>query len=152
MIRVIALGNRLMGDDAIALEVLDEIYPRLIALDIDTIWGETDPYVLYSIEEDDYLIVLDACITGKKIGHVSVWDLKTVNKKVIKSLSQHEVSLLDQLKICGNRIKGVLIGIEVKEIRVKLGISKELIEVIDYIQERVFNICAQFKENTDLLG
>lgn len=152
MIRLVALGNRLMGDDAIALEVLDEIYPRLIALDIDPIWGETDPYVLYSIEEEDYLIVLDSCITGKRIGHVSAWDLKAVNKKVYKSLSQHEVSLLDQLKVGGNKMKGILIGIEVKEIKVKLGISKELIEVIDHIEERVLNICSHCKESMDLLG
>lgn len=152
MIRLIALGNRLMGDDAIALEILDDIYPRLIALGIDPIWGETDPYVFYSLEEGDYLIVLDACITGNKMGHISIWDLKTVSKEVIKSFSQHEVSMLDELKISGYKMKGILIGIEVKEVRIKLGISKDLIEVIEYIEERVLSICSKCKENMTLLN
>jgi hydrogenase maturation protease len=58
LIKCIAIGNRIMGDDSIGIRVTQEILPSLKKDKIEVIFGETDvDYALSKIEDGDFLFI-----------------------------------------------------------------------------------------------
>lgn len=136
-VKVIAIGNILMRDDAIGIEIVKEIEEALLKKGIEVIYGETDfQYIISGVEEDDYIIILDAACYGKEPGEITFLPINTfVSKK--KGYSQHSYSFLELLKLYYPNIKGYIYGIEVKEVEFRLGLSRFLQEKVKYISKEI---------------
>ncbi|AQR94373.1 hydrogenase maturation protease [Clostridium saccharoperbutylacetonicum] len=138
-IKVIAMGNSLMKDDAIGIEVAKGIEERLLERGIEVIYAETDiQYGISNIQEDVHIIVLDAACYGKNPGEITCLPLSTfISKK--KRCSQHNYSFLDLLKLYYPSIKGRIFAIEVKEVEFGFGLSSGLQEKLEVISKEILD-------------
>lgn len=138
-IKVIALGNVLMKDDAIGIEVAKEIEEKLLEKGIQVIYGETDvQYSISSIQRDDYIFILDAAYYGKKPGEITCLPLNTfISKK--KGYSQHNYSFLDLLKLYYPNVKGEIYAIEVIEVEFGFELSSVLQEKLEAISKEILD-------------
>ena len=116
MIKIIGIGNSLMGDDGIALKVIDSIERRIEQLDLEIkcIKAETDfNFALDNIEDGDYLFILDSTLLGLEYGQITQIPLAEVDKYPNNSLSIHNMNLLSLIKHFKIEIRGFVLGIEV---------------------------------------
>lgn len=135
--KVIAMGNTLMKDDAIGIEVAKEIEAKLLEQGIEVIYGETDvQYSMSNIQEDDYIFILDAACYGKSPGEITSLPLNTfVSNK--KGYCGHNYSVLDLLKLYYPNVKGKIYAIEIKEVEFGLGLSSVLQDKLKVISEDI---------------
>ncbi|MDF2884683.1 MAG: hydrogenase maturation protease [Clostridiaceae bacterium] len=136
-IKVIAMGNILMKDDAIGIEVAKCIEERLLEIGIEVIYAETDVQCgISNIQENVHIIVLDAARYGKNPGGITCLPLSNfISKK--EGCSQHNYSFLDLLKLYYPSIKGEILAIEVKEVEFGFGLSFVLQEKLEVISKEV---------------
>lgn len=143
MIKIIGIGNSLMGDDSIALKVIDSIEARIkqLNLEIKCIKAETDfNFALDNIEDGDYLFILDSTLLGLECGQITQIPLEDVDKYPNNSLSIHNMNLLSLIKHFKIEIRGFVLGIEVAEINFSLEISKELKTKFEKICQGIYTI------------
>ena len=135
--KVIAMGNTLMKDDAIGIEVAKEIEAKLLEQGIEVIYGETDvQYSMSNIQEDDYIFILDAACYGKSPGEITSLPLNTfVSNK--KGYCGHNYSVLDLLRLYYPNVKGKIYAIEIKEVEFGLGLSSVLQDKLKVISEDI---------------
>lgn len=125
-VKVIAIGNILMGDDSVGIRVLKHIQSSLKAFGIKSFIGETDvQYCISIIEDNDFIFIIDAAMLGERTGDVTVISLGEYRYYKI-GYNQHSNSLLDMVYTYHKHIKGYVIGIEVKNIECSLDISTNL--------------------------
>ncbi|WP_459480994.1 hydrogenase maturation protease [Clostridium saccharoperbutylacetonicum] len=136
-IKVIAMGNILMKDDAIGIEVAKCIEERLLEIGIEVIYAETDvQYGISNIQENVHIIVLDAASYGKNPGGITCLSLSNfISKK--EGCSQHNYSFLDLLKLYYPSIKGEILAVEVKEVEFVFGLSSVLQEKLGVISKEI---------------
>lgn len=136
-IKVIAMGNSLMKDDAIGIEAVKCIEERLLERGIEVIYAETDvQYGISNIQEDVHIIVLDAAFYGKNPGEITCLPLSTfISKK--KGGSQHNYSFLDLLKLYYPSIKGEILAIEVESVEFSFGLSSVLQGKLEVISKEI---------------
>jgi hydrogenase maturation protease len=137
--KVIGIGNRIMRDDSIGIQVVEALEEQLRNLGFQVIIGETDiEYTLNHIENGDYIIIVDSSLFGIEIGEVSVFNLKELGEFNEKGYSLHQMSLV---KILSNfsflQIEGKLITIESSIIDFGTDLSEELEAKFDEIKEKV---------------
>lgn len=147
--KVIGIGNRIMGDDAVGIKILEASQEELVSLGFEVIIGETDiEYTLNCIEDGDYIIIVDSSLFGIEVGEVSVFDLSGLREFNEKGYSLHQMSLV---KILSNfslfKIHGKLITIEGKNIDFGTELSKSLEEHFEKIKVRVLDEIKSIKEN-----
>ncbi|MCM8712131.1 hydrogenase maturation protease [Clostridium sp. SYSU_GA19001] len=146
-VKLIAIGNVLMKDDAIGIEAARLIEERLNEKGIEVIYGEADfEYCLSKIKKDDVLFILDAASYGKNAGEITVIPLNsyTINKN---GYTQHNYSFLDLLKLYYPYVEGKIFAIEAKEIELGFGLSSKLEEkLIDISKEILYNIEKDLEE------
>lgn len=143
--KVIAIGNRLMKDDAIALSVGEKIEEQLRENKVEFVFGETDfKYCISNIQEDDFIVILDASFYGIKPGEVTVKPLDNSVKNT-KNYTGHSFSIVDLIRLNYPKIKGYIITIEIAEIEMSLGISETLNEKLDIISEKVLEEILKLK-------
>lgn len=131
-IKVIALGNLLMKDDAIALEVSKKLKPFLDSVNIPLIIAETDVnYALSSINESDFLFIIDAAFIDIPIGEIYCYSLSSLHQKNNSFLFTHDESLLYMLPLYFKNIDGFFIVVSVEDVSFELGLSEELEKNID---------------------
>lgn len=136
-IKVIAIGNTLMEDDGAAIIVMKKIQKVLLKNNIKVINAETDfEYCISLIEENDFIIFLDAAYYNKAPGELTVISIKKYNSKK-KYYTQHSLSIIDLIKLYYKNVNGYIIGIEIAEVNFKLGLSRELQEKIEMISKNV---------------
>lgn len=125
--KVIAIGNRMMGDDGIGIAVAEYLREFFVNDGFEVIIGETDvEYCLRSIEPGDFIIVLDGAYSGLEPGTISVMSIEEAVERSLKCNSQHEPNLLQWLDIYGIEVSGAVIGIEVYKIELNWGLSQSL--------------------------
>lgn len=136
-IKVVAMGNVLMKDDAIGIEAAKYIEEKLLEKGIEVIYAETDvQYGISSIQKEDYIFILDAAYYGKEPGEITCLPLHSfVSKK--KGYSQHNYSFLDLLKLYYPSIKGEIYAIEIKEIEFGFGLNPVLKDKLEVISEEI---------------
>jgi len=136
-IKVIAMGNVLMKDDAIGIEVAKDIEEKLLEKGIKVVYAETDvQYGISNVQEDDYIFILDAAYYGKDPGEITCLPLSSfVSKK--KGYSQHNYSFLDLLKLYYTNVKGEIFAIEVKDVEFGFGLSSVLQEKLKAISKEI---------------
>ena len=137
--KVIAMGNTLMKDDAIGIEVAKEIEEKLLEKGIEVIYGETDvQYSISNVQEDDYIFILDAAYYGQNPGEISSLLLNNfVSTK--KVYSAHSYSFIDLLKLYYPSVKGVIYAIEIKEVEFGIGLSSVMQEKLKVISEEILD-------------
>ncbi|HAN20078.1 MAG: hypothetical protein A2Y15_05290 [Clostridiales bacterium GWF2_36_10] len=114
--KLIAIGNRFMKDDGIAIAVAEHLRGH-IGAELDFIIAETDyQSCFYLINEDDIIIILDALYTDAVPGCVQQFNLCNEITNASSNYTQHDMSVIEYLKIHRMAVKGYLIGIEVAEI------------------------------------
>lgn len=125
--KVIALGNRLMMDDKIALLVSENLLTVLGDNNIEVIIGETDvDYCLSKLNCKDEFYIIDSTRYGNSAGTITTKTLSDI-KKVYKYEKQtHSLNLLDLINIYDIDVKGYFIGIEVHSIKISYELSVEL--------------------------
>lgn len=136
-IKAIAIGNRLMMDDGIAISVLENLRNKLESMGIEVILGETDfQFCFYMLKEDDFVIILDAAHSGADAGSVYSYKLPEATTAYGETNSQHDMSIFDLMKLYPKPLKGCLIGIEIAE----TGFGFEL---SDSLKEKFNSICLE---------
>lgn len=148
-VKCIALGNVIMRDDSIGIRIARALMPRLEKVGIEVIIGETDiGYACGTIEEGDFIIVIDAAFFGNEPGTISINRLGTDScGRAGCTLSQHQPNLIDLLKLEGKLVEGYVVGIEIERIEFGLELSPCLKEKFAHICEEIYGeICNIFIE------
>lgn len=135
MKKVIAVGNVVMGDDAIGVYLVDALHADLKKLGFEIIYGETDiGYCISSICQEDFIIIIDAAELGERIGAVRKLPVEALTGQPEAAFG-HSISFLDLLRLYIPEIKGVVLGVQISSIHFHYGLSKEL--------KREFRSCCQ---------
>lgn len=138
-VKVVAIGNVLMQDDAIAIEVAKEIEEELLEKGIEVIYGETDfEYCISRVREEDYIFILDAAHLGKCAGEVTFLPLNGFASKK-KGYTQHSYSFLDLLKLFNPQVQGEICAIEIEEVEFGFGLSSLLQGKLKGISEEILS-------------
>ncbi|MFL0266801.1 hydrogenase maturation protease [Candidatus Clostridium radicumherbarum] len=141
-IKIVVIGNRLMGDDGAAIHIIEKLDKSFEEGDIEVIIGETDfQYCLSKIHEGDYIIIIDATYFGIEPGTVTVSSLKDIYRLNTNEslLSQHGYSFIKALETFYKAIDGILVGIEGENFDFTLSLSSS-------IEDNFDNICSEVKE------
>lgn len=140
-VKLIAMGNVLMKDDGVAIEVTRQIEEELTKKGIEVIYGETDfEYCISNVRDNDYLLVLDAAFLGVTPGTITVVSLKKF-RIYNKDYTQHSYNFLDLLKIYYPYIEGEVLAIEINEVAFGYGLSVILQENLTNIaKDALFKI------------
>ena len=84
--KVIAIGNRLMMDDTVAVLILEKIKKTLEGRGIETIIGETDVEFCFSIlNEKDEFYIIDSTYYGNVPGIVTfkIWNILKILGSIV---------------------------------------------------------------------
>lgn len=138
--KVIAIGNRIMGDDGIGIAIAEYLKEFMVRSGFEVIIGETDiEYCLSLIESGDFIIILDAVYSGLEPGTVNIMSIKEAVERSKRRCSQHEPNLLLWLDIYGIEVKGAVIGIEAETIELNWGLSDTLEKIFPLVCESVID-------------
>lgn len=135
MIKVFGIGNPLLRDDAIGIEVAKKIKEgERVKTYITEIFVEE---ALEEIEEEDYVIVIDAVYFGAEVGELHRLTFEECVDFVKPKAFCHDRNLLTALLLGNQTVKGELIGIEVADINYGEGLSYQLAVKLPDIIEKV---------------
>lgn len=139
MKKVIAIGNRIMMDDAIGIKVVEGIEDDLKQLGFSIVIGETDiDYTLNEINEGDFIIIVDSSLMGVDPGTINVSNLKNIKEYNEKTYSLHQMSLVKVLSSSDVfKIDGLLITIEASEINFGMELSRILKNKFEAIKNKI---------------
>lgn len=138
-VKVIALGNVLMKDDGIGIEVAKVLERKLLELGIEVIYGETDVgYCISKVNEKDFIFILDASCYGKNPGELSIFPINQF-VSVKKGYTQHSYSFIDMIRLYVPTLQGRILAIETKEITLLFGLSQELKDNLNLISKKVLD-------------
>ncbi len=141
MIKVIALGNILMGDDGIAIYVAERLREKFKSKYLRIITGETDiDFSIDNISNGDFIFILDASYIGNTQGNINIVDMEELISNPYRDLSHHSLTLIEYIKIYEKNIKGYFIGINVQDVDFRLGLSKAMNIRLDSIVENIEHI------------
>ena len=145
MIKLVAIGNRFMKDDGIAIQVVERLEQSLKNLNIEVIIGETDCHSsFYLINPQDFVFILDAFYEGAEPGSLHLWTLEEAMANSSGSPMQHDMSMIDLMRLYNCKWNGWFIGIEIAELGFGEGLSPVL-------QEKIQDICLEVKQNIEKL-
>ncbi|MBV7271367.1 hydrogenase maturation protease [Clostridium sp. PL3] len=148
-VKVIAIGNILMGDDGIGIVVAEKIKRELEKDNIEVIIGETDfNYCDSMIEKGDYIVILDGAYYGKKPGSITLCPIREY-KSLKKEYSQHSFGLLDLISMNYKNVEGYIVGIEISNVDFNLGLSEILLNNFHMICEKTINIMKTILKNRE---
>ncbi|MBD7910829.1 MULTISPECIES: hydrogenase maturation protease [Clostridium] len=141
MIKVIAIGNTLMSDDGIAIKVVDNIHEDLEKLGIKCVKAETDfNFALDNIECGDFIFIVDSTLFNLNCGQITQISLNKVDKYSKHLLSAHNMNLIWLINNMGVDVKGIILGIEIHDIKFGIKISDGLERKFSEICNAVFRI------------
>ena len=142
--KVVGIGNRIMGDDAIGVMIAEDLKEELEKLGVEVIIGETDvDYCLSFIEEGDLLFIVDATLYGLEPGTLTIEEIDKDNVYTQEEYSQHQISLVKLIGICNiKNISGYILGIEVVDVDFGIELSPLVKEKFNDIKTRIYNFIA----------
>jgi hydrogenase maturation protease len=155
MLRIIALGNELYGDDGVGPVVLDELRKEVGVNSAELINAGSDAFILldYLLKKDPVLII-DCARMGKEPGDILKFRTSQMQPQwVSNNLSLHGFSIGDILAMArqlDSSAESVVIGVEPKSIVFNTGLSAEISRnipaIIDLVREEIKNYA---KKSTD---
>ncbi|HYK71749.1 MAG TPA: hydrogenase maturation protease [Pseudoneobacillus sp.] len=135
---VLGIGNQLMMDDGIGIYLVNELGKHPSAPNIFYLVGESDiDYCLELIDGATFIMIVDAVLSGKEPGELSVFSLEELHESQPLHISPHNLHLFQELYQQKETIAGYLIGIEPFELRFHIGLSDELIAKWDVVLKDV---------------
>ena len=151
MFKVIGFGNILMGDDGIGPRVIEELRKdELLGNNENVIFldcGTSGIDLIFMINENDNLIIIDAIDAGQEVAEIVKFDIGDVNsfiKKDIVSYSIHDIGLAEVLSLMKSmniKIKAKLIGIKPKSIefcdKLTEEIESKIPDIIKVVKEEI---------------
>lgn len=143
-IKVLGIGNLLVGDDGFGPRVLEELQTREIPENVELIdAGVGGMAILSWIEEADKIIIIDSVQTGNEpVGTVYRFTDKEMPPSNMFMLSLHDLNLVDTLNI------GRLVQKMPEEIII-YGI--EVVRLTEFTKEMSPEVEAAVKEVADLI-
>lgn len=150
-ILVIGIGSRIMMDDAIGINIVEGLRQLGTNPNITYILGETDvDYCIEEVLDFDFVIVIDAFLSGKQPGEITVLPLNELNEESENSLySMHGVHLLNMLRCARHLPVGILIGIEPYEINYGFALSDQLeryyVHIFNKVHRHIENCIVQYE-------
>lgn len=143
-IKCVAIGNRIMGDDSIGVKVLEELSAKIAEEKTEVIYGETDiDYALSKINDGDLVFIIDSTYYDIAPGTVTYTPIEKAIMRQKQNDSQHQLSLINLIKIYNKSVKGYVIGIEVEKIHFSLELSKILRKNFLSICDQIYKFIAQ---------
>lgn len=122
-ITILGIGNILYGDEGFGVRVADELKKMDLPENVEVIEGGTDgAKLLPVITQADYLIIIDAIRADDEAGaifRIPIEELRQRQGLPIIKTSLHQMSIMDVLSMANvldREVKGVIIGIQPKEI------------------------------------
>lgn len=133
-ILVLGIGNLLMGDEAVGIQVVKSINKDELPENVDVVDGGTGGFHLLSYLEDyKKIIFVDASLDDRPEGTVTVIEPK-FSTDFPKSLSAHDIGLKDLIEsasLLGELPKMFLVIISIKKFQnLSLEISPTIIQAI----------------------
>ncbi|NLP28443.1 MAG: hydrogenase maturation protease [Clostridia bacterium] len=139
--KVIAIGNRFMQDDGIALVVGKRIRELMVEKGVDVIISEADMNsCIEDIQPGDEVYVMDSTYYGILPGSITFSSLKSKKDKKYIASSMNGFKLMNTLMLYKKRLKVFFIGIEIASIEMKEGISKTLASKMDDICNHIIKL------------
>ena len=134
-ITVLGVGNPIMGDDAIGLELLSRLGQRRPDPRVEYVDGGTSGMELVPVvQEARRLLVLDAVASPSPPGTVVRVGGDQVPRLLAAKLSPHQVGLLDvfaAVRLLGSEPDAVeVVGIVPGEVDLRLGLSAEVADAL----------------------
>lgn len=116
MLKLVAIGNRFMMDDGVAIAVTEKLRNRLESLGFEVILAETDfLFCFHLLNANDFVIFVDAASIDGNPGSIHVLELQEAVSGYQRPGSQHEMSLFDLMRLYPKSLKGYLVCIEIAE-------------------------------------
>ncbi len=132
-----------MKDDGIAIAVAQELKNSPLSQSIEIIIGETDSYWCFDqINRNDFVIILDALYPDMLPGSVHVFSLNKALAQDSNCTGQHDMSIIDLMRIYKLNLNGYIIGIETAEVELGYDFSNSLARKFD-------KICADVRKSID---
>jgi hydrogenase maturation protease len=128
MVKIIALGNRLRGDDGIGPVVIEKLKKKNLEGEFTLLDAGSDAFaVLEHLIEDDPIIIIDCARMGKQPGEFVSMNMDSDKLRIAeKSISLHGFSLAEVIQLAqntGDITQGRIIGIEPEAIEFNTGLS-----------------------------
>ncbi len=147
-IKIVGFGNKFRSDDGIGIRVIKELEKLEFFKDIEIIDGGTSGTdLIFWAKNCEKIIIIDAVDTGGKIGdvvNIKVDDIEEFVRKDYRSLSLHDLNLVDVLKL----IKALKINTSISII----GIKPKSIDFGDKlspeVERKIPTIISQIKKET----
>ena len=138
-ILVMGIGSRIMMDDGIGIYLVEDLKKHIVSPHIEFIIGESDfDYCNSKLSKGDFIIVIDAYLSGKDTGDIVITPIGNLNKFGDDHYSMHGMHFLQ------SELDGILIGIEPHEINYGFSLS-------DKLQELYETILGQVKKEVELM-
>lgn len=132
-----------MKDDGIAIKVAENLEQSLHNLNVEVIFGETDCQSSFCLlNQEDFVFILDAFYEGAEPGSIHLFSLKNAMALSSGSLMQHDMSIIDLMKLYKSKWRGYFIGVEIAE----LDFGDELSSVL---QGKFQQICLEVEKNIE---
>lgn len=143
--KLIAIGNIFMKDDSIGILAAEYLKDRFDERDIEIIIAETDYECCFDlIGDDDFIIILDSVYMGNEPGSIHVFKLSEALKTPVYNSSQHDMNIIDMMKLYKKEYRGYIIGIEAAEIDFGNELSPVLNEKFTEICLKTENLLREF--------
>ena len=146
LIKVIAVGNDLYGDDGIGNAVLQVLEQIPDMKDVELIDGATDALGLIDhFSDNDHVIIVDAAQMGEKPGTVKIFSREEVKLQIkMDHLSVHGISLAETFDIAqavdSLPEKITIIGIEPQNIGISQKLSAVVMQSIPEVVSNIINL------------
>lgn len=150
MLRVVAFGNRYKRDDAIAIEIAENLKSKLKEQCIDVLICNTDyEFCFETINEDDYLIILLAAHSKKNPGSLQLYKISDAVQFYKKTGSVYPFSLniFNLMHLFHLSYSGYIISINVNDVSFKSGLSKELEDDFTQICRKIELLIMNIRNN-----
>lgn len=140
---VIGIGNLILKDEGVGVHAVRKLEAMELPPGVEVIDGGTDTMELLAVFQDfEKIIVIDALKAGGEPGTIYRITPEEVMQDYKRSLSLHEVDLLDVLgmaKQLGGHGEVVIIGVEPKEISCSIELTPEIEAKLPHVMDAVFS-------------
>ena len=151
MLKVVALGNSLRGDDGIGIAVLDELKKNRVAQKVVLLNIGSDAFTLLEhFIQTEPILIIDCARMGKSPGDVAKFRVDQTNLAWANDLvSLHGFSLAEAYQMAqklGNVVDCHIIGIEPKTIEFNKDISPEVRQSIPVVIQMVMEEIEKYEK------
>ena len=139
---ILGIGNRLMEDDGVGNDIVEELKRKEAFPGLRMLAGETDTeYCLKELEGADTAILIDAANMGNEPCSVSVLPLGNILEKRALPRFSHHHDLLHGMKLQNYQGDGILVAVEVCSVQHRFGLSPQMREqfprIVDEIKQLI---------------